>query len=99
MNQIPKEVPLLFGRDKILAENKSLLKEQQNAIEPKLKIKINRSNIPDYSAVFMKRIAEHKEKLATLLGTETKNAESMAVEKPNKIAQNSRGLGEGELMY
>ena len=72
MNQIPKEVPLLFGRDKILAENKSLLKEQQNAIEPKLKIKINRSNIPDYSAVFMKRIAEHKEKLETLLGTETR---------------------------
>ncbi|MDO5638088.1 MAG: hypothetical protein Q4G18_12705, partial [Myroides sp.] len=90
MNQIPKEVPLLFGRDKILAENKRLLKEQQNAIEPELKIKINRSNIPDYSTVFMKSIAEDKEKLAKLMGTETKNSESIAVENATKIAQKKR---------
>lgn len=92
MKQEPEKVPLLFGRDKTLAENKRLLKEQQNAIEPELKIKISRSNIPDYSTVFMKSIAEHKEKLATLVETETKSAESIAVENANKIGQKRQGI-------
>ena len=40
----------------------------------------------------MKSIAEHKEKLATLVETETKSAESIAVENANKIGQKRQGI-------
>lgn len=92
MKQQPEKVPLLFGRDKILAENKKLLKEQQNAVEPKLQIKINRSNVPDYSMAFMKGIHEHKEKLTTLTRTETKDSKSITIEKPTEIVEKQRGV-------
>lgn len=92
MNQQPEKVPLLFSRDKILAENKKLLKEQQNAVEPKLQIKIKCSNIPDYSMAFMKGIQEHKEKLTRLTETETKNLKSVAVEKLTEMVQNQQAI-------
>ena len=90
MKQQPEKVPLLFGRDKILVENKKLLKEQQNAVEPKLQIRINPSNTPDYSMAFMKGIQEQKEKLTRL--TETKNLKSVAIEKLTEIVENSKGF-------
>lgn len=65
MCQEPKKVPLLFGRDKILALNKQLLKEQQNAVEPQLKIRISSYVIPDFSGAFIKSIKEYREKLKT----------------------------------
>lgn len=92
MKQQPEKVPLLFGRDKILAENKKLLKEQQNAVEPKLQIKISRSSIPDYSMAFMKGIQEQKEKLTRLIETETKNLKSVAIEKPPEIVEKSQEI-------
>jgi len=85
MQKQPKEVPLFFGREKILTQNKRLLKEQQNAVEPQLKIKISRSQLPDFSSAFRKTIKEHKEKLAELTGTENKNLKTVAVEKQQKI--------------
>ncbi|MEG0915632.1 MAG: relaxase/mobilization nuclease domain-containing protein [Myroides sp.] len=90
MNQEPKKVPLLFGRDKILAENKKLLKEQQNAVEPELKIRISRTVIPDFSAAFMKSIKVHKDRLTE---TETKNLKTVAIEKPTKIVEKSKRFG------
>lgn len=92
MEQQSEKVPLLFGRDKVLAENKKLLKEQQAAIEPKLKIKINRSNIPDYSAAFMKSIKEYKEKLRRLTETENKNSKSITIEKTVKPLEKRGGI-------
>lgn len=90
MKQQAEKVPLLFGRDKILAANKKLLKEQQNAVEPKLQLKINHSNIPDYSMAFMKGVQEHKEKLTRL--TETKNLKSVAIEKPTEVVEKLQGF-------
>lgn len=92
MKQQAEKVPLLFGRDKILAANKKLLKEQQNAVEPKLQIKISRSSIPDYSMAFMKGIQEQKEKLTRLIETETKNLKSVAIEKPTETVGKSQGF-------
>ncbi|HUH26568.1 MAG TPA: hypothetical protein VLY87_08065 [Flavobacterium sp.] len=92
MNQQPEKAPLIFGRDKILAANKKLLKEQQNAVEPILQIKINRSNVPDYSMAFMKGIQEQKEKLTRLTETETKKSKSMTIEKPTEIIEKSQGF-------
>lgn len=85
MQKQPKEVPLFFGREKILTQNKRLLKEQQNAVEPQLKIKISRSQLPDFSSAFRKTIKEHKEKLAELTGTEDKGLKTVAVKKKNGI--------------
>ncbi|WP_177763090.1 relaxase/mobilization nuclease domain-containing protein [Flavobacterium sp. I3-2] len=88
MNQEPRKVPLLFGRDKILTENKQLLKEQQNAVEPQLKIRISRSIIPDFSGVFLKSIKHHKDKLAEL--TENKKTTIANIEKQKKIRKEVR---------
>lgn len=85
MRQQPKEVPLLFGREKILTENKRLLKEQENAVEPQLKIKISRSSIPDFNIPFMRSIKERKEKLAELTRTENKTVKTIVVEKQKGI--------------
>src|SRR5690606_17635367 len=85
MQKQPKDVPLLFGREKILTENKRLLKEQENAVEPQLKIKISRSQLPDFSSAFMKTIKGHKKKLAELTGTEDKGLKTVAVKKKNGI--------------
>lgn len=85
MQKQPKEVPLFFGREKILTQNKRLLKEQQNAVEPQLKIKISRSQLPDFSSAFMKTIKEHKEKLAELAGVENKTVKIVAVEIQQRI--------------
>ena len=92
MKQQPEKVPLLFGRDKILAENKKLLKEQQNAVAPKLQIKISRSNIPDYSTAFMKGIHEHKENLTRLTETEIKNSKEIVLEKLTEIKEEQKGI-------
>jgi len=92
MQQEPEKVPLLFGRDKVLAENKKLLKEQQAAIKPKLQIKINCSSIPHYERVFMKNIQEYKEKLTTLVGIETKNSQSKFIEKKKEIIEKLQGI-------
>src|SRR5690606_29601964 len=85
MQKQPKDVPLLFGREKILTENKRLLKEQENAVEPQLKIKISRSSIPDFSIAFTKTIKEGKAKLAELTRTENKTVKTIAVEKQKGI--------------
>lgn len=82
----------MFGRDKTLAENKKLLREQQNAVEPELKIRISRSVIPDFSSAFMKSIHKYKEKLATLMGTELKSSKSMAIKTPAKVVEKQRGV-------
>ncbi|TWP31344.1 hypothetical protein ETU08_01470 [Apibacter muscae] len=95
MNQEPEKVPLLFGRDKVLSENKRLLKQQQNAVEPKLQIKINQAIIPDYSIAFMKSIQEYKRKLAELIKEETKVEKDVGIEKTNKILQNQQEIKRG----
>lgn len=92
MKQQPEKVPLLFGRDKILAKNKKLLKEQQNVVEPKLQIKIKCSNIPDYSMAFMKGIQEQKEKLTRLTETENKVSKAKSIEKPMEVVEKSQGF-------
>ena len=92
MKQQPEKVPLLFGRDKILAENKKLLREQQDAVQPKLQIKINGSKVPDYSMAFMKSIQEQKEKLTTVVGTEIKKSKPITIEKPVEIVEKRRGV-------
>lgn len=92
MEQEPEIVPLLFGRDNILVANKKLLKEQQNAVEPKLQLKINHSNIPDYSMAFMKGIQEQKEKLTRLTETEAKVSKAKSIEKPSEIVEKSQGF-------
>ena len=92
IKQQPEKVPLLFGRDKVLAENKRLLKQQQNAVEPKLQIKINQSIIPDYSTAFKISIQERKSKLAELIKEESKVEKAVVVEKTTEIAQNQRGV-------
>ncbi len=83
MQQEPEKVPLLFGRDKVLAENKKLLKEQQAAIKPKLQIKINRSNVPDYAKVFMTAIQEHKDKLSVL--SENQDIKTKSISDKNSL--------------
>lgn len=92
MNQKPEKVPLLFGRDKVLAENKRLLKDQQNAIKPELKIKINRSDIPDYSMAFMRSIQERNEKLTELTGTKKQVIKKVVVEKPAELKEKPKGI-------
>lgn len=92
MNQEPEKVPLIFGRDKVLAENKRLLKEQLNAIKPELKIKISRSNIPDYSAPFMKSIQERSEKLSELTRKENRVVQKIVVEKPAELEEKPKGI-------
>lgn len=56
-----------------------LMNQIPKEIPPELKIKINRSNIPNYSTVFMKSVAEYKEKLTTLVGTETKSSKTVTI--------------------
>ncbi|WP_177760887.1 relaxase/mobilization nuclease domain-containing protein [Flavobacterium sp. I3-2] len=90
IQQEPEKVPLLFGREKILADNKKLLKEQQAAIKPKLKIKINRSSIPDYGKVFIKTIQEHKDKLSVLSATENKIIKTFTVDNSNTLIENKQ---------
>ena len=85
----------MFGRDKVLSENKRLLKQQQNAVEPKLQIKINQAIIPDYSIAFMKSIQEYKRKLAELIKEETKVEKDVGIEKTNKILQNQQEIKRG----
>lgn len=93
MKQQPEKIPLLFGRDKILSENKRLLKQQQNAVEPKLQIKINQSIIPDYSMAFKMSIQEYKGKLITLVGgIETKNSKSVVIKKPAEVIEKQQGF-------
>jgi len=92
MQQEPEKVPILFGREKILADNKKLLKEQQAAIKPKLKIKIKNSSIPDYGKVFIKAIQEHKDKLTTVVGTKTKNSQLKFIEKKMEITDKPQGV-------
>lgn len=75
----------MFGRDKVLAENKKLLKEQQVGIKPKLQIKINCSSIPDYAKVFMTAIQEYKEKLLVLTENGNKKTTIVNIEKQKGI--------------
>ena len=95
MNQEPKKVPLLLGRDKILAENKQILKEQQNAVEPELIIRISRYVIPDFSSAFMKNILKHKEKLKGIKFNDSKNSKISPVEKTLKLITNPIKLKRG----
>ncbi len=92
MKQQPEKVPLLFGRDKILAENKRLMKQQQNAAEPELQIKINGSIIPDYSMAFKISIQERKEKLAELTGTKKQTTQKVVLEKPSELKEKPKGI-------
>jgi len=69
-----------------------LIKQQQNAVEPKLQIKINQSIIPDYSTAFKISIQERKSKLAELIKEESKVEKAVVVEKTTEIAQNQRGV-------
>lgn len=85
MNKQPKDVPLLFGREKVLTENKRLLKEQQNAAEPQLRIRISSTQLPDFSTAFTKTIKEHKEKLAALVGAEKQVQSKVTVENKKGI--------------
>ena len=66
MKQKPEDVPVLFGRNKIIEENNALLFEQRIAIKPQLKIQINITTIPDFAGSFLKRVQECKKQLAEL---------------------------------
>lgn len=92
MHQEPEKVPLLFGRDKVLAENKKLLKEQQVGIKPKLQIKINRSSIPDYTKVFIKAIQKHKDKLSVLSETENKIIKTVSNEYYSEVLRGKNDI-------
>lgn len=85
MNRQPKAVPMLFGREKVLTENKRLLKEQQNAVEPQLRVRISSTHLPDFSTAFTKTIKDLKEKLASLVGAEKQTQLKV-------IAENKKGI-------
>ena len=59
MKAVPKEIPWLIDRKKVLAYNKQLLFDQAHAKEPTLIIKLNQSEIPDYTLSIMNKIEEN----------------------------------------
>lgn len=73
MKKKPKDVPLLFGRDKIITENNRILQAQERAVKPVLKIRIENYTVPNFTMLCLRAVKKIKENIVELTGEKTKS--------------------------